>query len=399
MNLLRVIVVVLLLGLIGLFGCGGPDWSLIDLSRPMEPRLTQFGFALPYPIWAAPIEMSERVYSAITPLTAERLIPIILQIDSTGLVSGMAPLVPTDSETIDRYGPFLERYRFEPGQINGAISPMALLVEIQTNSFSTQPIVRFPVGPNRVIRRYDHYLRALKVLGVEVPAIESFPAYNYEFKPGSSRGEYPIKLFRVDLDSLGEVLAIESVRETSPDFSDQIMSAINWGEYTPLRIDGRAIESSSYLVLSLYPTIKYPTLPTYRGVGDQTLWGQVRVMLVPDTTGLILPAAPLRDWSGLVVDSFYQGMTPDLVSGRATIGVTGRCRIRKIAPDFFRAGHLLHQRANGVKFYPARRLDGSPLAFDGLVYLRYIDKARVRIWFDWLGELDPGPPLQVAEPQ
>ncbi|MCP4544449.1 MAG: hypothetical protein GY832_45640, partial [Chloroflexi bacterium] len=196
---------------------------------------------------------------AVVPKEAEQVIPVALTIDVSGRILGMTAMDVVDSAYLNRYGVFLEQYVFEPGLIDGAVSPMSLLVELQIGSVTAKPIIRFPVDPNRDIRDGDLYWRALAVLGVDVPTLVRFPSYNYEFKTVYRWRRYPFKVYRVDLDSTGKVLGNEIVLETGPEFSRQIQSAIHWGEYAPLRVNGRAVASSSFLVVSLYPMVDYPS--------------------------------------------------------------------------------------------------------------------------------------------
>lgn len=397
----KFIVVAGLLGLLWLLGCGGPDWSLADLSRPIAPRPSHYGFSLPYPVSAPPIEMSERVYSAIVPKEAERVIPVILNIDVSGRILSMTAQAAGDSDYLNRYGVFLEQFRFEPGLIDGVVSPMSLLVELQTGSVTASPIIRFPVDPNRDILDGDLYWRALAELGVDVPTLVRFPSYNYEFKTVYRWRRYPFKVYRVDLDSAGKVLDKELVLETGPEFSRQIRSAIHWGEYTPLRIDGRAVASSSFLVVSLYPMVDYPSAPVEPSAPIEMVpWDRARVRLLPDTIGIVLPPVPKREWSGDILDSFHQGMTPELVTGRVIIDTLGKSHVQALSTDFARARSVIIARAHDIQFFPTMGLDGVPRAFSsGMVYLRYLDKSHVRIWFRWLGGVDPGPPVQTTELQ
>ena len=390
----------MLFGLIGLFGCGGPDLSLVDLSRPIALRPTHFGFTLPYPVSATPFEMNNRIYSTIVPKEAERLVPIVLDIDATGQVCGITPVSPSDSVYSERYRPFLERYHFEPGLVGGVVSPMSLLVDVQTSNLTTEPIVRFPVDPNQTVRYYNLYWRAMGVLGIDIPTLTRFPSYNYDFYTVRSWRRYPFKLYRVDLDNVGNVLATELILETDPKFSNQIKSAIHWGEYTPLKIDGRAVESSSFLIVSLYPMVKYPAAPMDpKATSELKPWDWARVRLLPDTIGLVLPPVPKREWSGEILDSFHQGMTPELISCRVAVDTAGKNHLTAVSTDFHRARNILNARAHDILFFPAMGFDGSPRPFEDLIYLRYLNESTVRIWFNWLGGEDPGPPDQVSEPQ
>lgn len=399
MKLYQAMVAVTLVGLSGLFGCGGPNWSLVDESRAIDRRPVYLGYALPYPVSVPPLGVGGRTYGTLAPQGMKPLVSMVIQIDSLGTVTGVTPVSPGDSAYVAFYRPWLEQHRFEPGRVGDSVSSMSLLVDVLTHTFDTKPMIRFPVDPNRTINRRELYWRALELQSVEVPEIVRFPSYYYELNPKQRWRPYPLKVFRLDLDSLGQVQAVEPAFETDSKFSRQIRSAIHWGEYTPLRIDGRAVASSNFLIVSLYPMVKYPTCPIDRAVAEPTLWDRSRVMLVSDTAGVILPPVPKGAWSEVVVDSFYQGMTPELVSSRISVGLVGNGRLSQVRTDFFRASHILNQNTYKIRFFPAKRLNGSPRTFEGMVYLRYIDAANVRIWFDWLGGSDPGPPAQDPESQ
>ena len=396
MNCFRVNVVAALLGLTWLVGCGGPDWSLIDETRPLHLRPSHYGISLPYPVSGRPFVSD----TSVVPSVAERLVPLALLIDSSGRVVGIEARSPADQPYAAYYADFLEQFRFEPGLRDGQISDMTLLVELQVGAPGSEPIVRFPVDPNRAVLRSDQYWRAFAELGIEVPALVSFPSYDYRLRDSNRWRRYPFKVYRVELDSAGAVLSSEPVRATNPYYGRQIKSAIHWGEYSPLRIDGQAYRASCFLIVSLYPMVDYPSEPLFPDSSAiLSSWDRARVQLVPDTLGLLLPPVPKREWSGEILDSFHQGLTPELVSNRLVIDSSGQGRLGAISTDFHRARRVLLERSHNILFLPATRLDGSTEPFVDIVYLRYLDESNVRIWFNWLGGSDPGPPVQQSAQQ
>ena len=147
------------------------------------------------------------------------------------------------------------------------------------------------------------------------------------------------------------------------------------------------------------PIADYPAGAVDFGAAEIAPWDRVRVRLLPDTVGIVLLPVPKREWSGEILDSFHQGMTPELVSGRLTIDSVGKSHLLSAGTEFHRAHNILHARAHNIQFFPAMKLDGSRHSFEGLIYLRYLDEANVRIWFEWLGGSDPGRPAQTSESQ
>ncbi len=322
---------------------------------------------------------------------AEQLIPLSLQIDSKGHVVGITSGSPDDSRYVSYYAPYLKSLRFKPGLREEVPVAMALSVDLQVGEVGSEPIVRFPVNPNRAVTRPDLYWQAFAEHGIETPSLISFPSYDYRFGDSQRWRRYSIKIYKVDLDTAGLVTATELVRASSPEYNDQIESAILWGRYSPLRLDGRAVASTSYLVVSLYPTVKYPSRPFRGGVTDgATIWDKSRVRLLPDTIGLLAGPIPKRDWSGEILVPFYQGIITDLVSARLAVDSSGASRLTNISTDFYRARSILNMRSHNLRFFPAVDYSGIGQPYDGLVYLRNLSESNVRIWFDWLGDFDPG---------
>jgi len=379
--------VVLIWSLILTAGCGGPRRALMDESTQLYPRPSHYGLSLPYPVSEVPFVADTSLKAG----QAERLIPLSLQIDSEGRVVGITSGSPDNSRYVSYYAPYLESLRFKPGLREGVPAAMTLPIDLQVGAVGSEPIVRFPVGPNRAVTRPDLYWQAFAEHGIETPSLISFPSYDYRFGDSQRWRRYPIKIYKVDLDTAGQVTATELVQANAPEYNDQIESAILWGRYSPLRLDGRAVASTSYLVVSLYPTMKYPSRPLGDGVTEgATIWDKSRVRLFPDTIGLLAGPIPKRDWSGEIVAISHQGMIDDLVTARIAVDTMGASRLTDFSTEFYRARTILNMRSHNLRFFPAVDYSGITQPYDGLVYLRYLSESNVRIWFDWLGDFDPG---------
>lgn len=380
------VLVILVWSLVLIAGCGGPRRALIDESTQLYPRPSHYGLSLPYPVSEVPFVADTSLKAG----QAEQLISLSLQIDSKGRVVGITSGSPDDSRYVSYYAPYLECLKFKPGLREGVPAAMPLSVDLQVGAVGSEPIVRFPVNPNHAVTRPDLYWQAFAEHGIETPSLISFPSYYYRFGDSQRWRRYPVKIYKVDLDTAGQVTATELVRASSPEYNVQIESAILWGRYSPLRLDGRAVASTSYLVVSLYPTVKYPSRPLGGGVTDgATIWDKSRVRLLPDTIGLLADPIPKRDWSGEIVTISLLGMIDDRVSARVAVDTLGASRLTDFSTEFFRAQTILNTRSHERRFFPAVDMAGIARPFTGLVYLRYLSESNVRIWFDWLGDFDP----------
>ncbi len=362
-------------------GCGGFRPNLIGESTILWPRPVLYGLSLPYPLWLPEFTAD----SAVTVSQVEKLIPLRLLIDAEGRVTGQEAQTTSDSACAAYYREYLSAVRFEPGLKDGRPAPMELRTLLQMGAVGSRPHLRFPVEPNRAIVLPDLYSETLALNGVQTASMVSFPSYYYDAQEGEGWRRYPFDIFKVELDSSGDVTAAEVVRTTMPRFTDHIRSAIHWGEYMPLRIDGQARASANYLVVSLYPTVSYPTTSIDRSAGGPaTLWDTWRVRLVPDTSGLLAGPIPKQDWSGRIKEAFFSGFTDSLVSGRIAVDSAGAGRITGITTDFWKSRRVFNVKSHELRFFPAVGFDGTAYSFEGLIYLKYLDESNIRIWFNWI---------------
>jgi hypothetical protein len=382
----------LLLGTIALsilasawYGCGGLRLDLLDPARPLGPRPSHFGLSLPVPVTAS---MRLPVDTVRTGL-AERRIPTILQVDQKGRVGAVSFDSSADGLLAGKYVPYLKSLRFEPGMKEGLPSDFRLRIELQVGA-GKPPLLHFPVGPNREITRSEVFWAAMRTAGVAPARLVEFPSFYYIPSSAVTGDLYDYKTYRVELDSMGAVTGIAPVSATIQSFTDQIATAAVWARYEPMRIDGRAVSSSSYLAVALFSEADYPTtrwlaesesLPTDKE--------RLRVRLLPDTLGEMFPPVVKREWSGPIIDSAVWEPHSELISTRVVIDTTGVASLRESSLNSWRFRRMLIGRAFDRGFYPARSFSGSLIPWPGLACVRYLDSTFVKIWFDWAPVPDP----------
>jgi len=369
-------------------GCGGPRFKLLDRSAPLQPRPEHFGFCLPYPVSAMPFPAD----SLPVDFQGVLALPLTLTVDTAGKVTQVSPVVADDSAFMEHYRAFLMFLEFEPGLYNDSPTTMPLRIQLEVLEPGALPVVHYPVGPNREIVDGDLYWRALEELGVEVARLRCFPSFYYAVDRRAGWESYPYQIYRVELDSTGDVLEVELVGGTSSANNAQIRSAINWGEYRPLKIMGRAMGSSNFLVVSLLPTVDYPTLPVcVDGFDTANVWDRMRVRLLPDTVGLLAPPIPKLAWSGRIREGFIGDLPADLLSARICVDSEGGSVVERISSDNWRWRRVFTTNAHNRRFFPAIDFAGRPRPWCGLVWVRYLDNSNARIWFSWAPQTDPGP--------
>ena len=364
-----------------LSGCaGGIRPNLIDKSTPLAPRTSHYGFSLPYPYYMPKykVDTSVALVSNGLPLNVR------LTVDTSGAVTSIATADPARAEELAPYRNYLMQTRFRPGLIDTLPTVSRITIQLLADSLSGPPAVAFPVEPNRSIAAPSLYWQSMAERDIEPARLVSFPRYYYEFQNDSFWRKYPFMVFRVELDSTGDVLEALPVSSPGSAFVDQIRTAIHWGEYAPGRVNGRAVASSPYLIISMIPMVDLPAPAVTVDSDDrEDSFDRFRVRLVPDTAGVVLPPILKRLWSGPIGDRFHQGGPEDIIPGRVRVDSLGIVRSLNLFTDFWKARGLVAAKARDDTFYPAFGLDGTARSSTGSIFIEYTDESNVRIWFDW----------------
>jgi hypothetical protein len=363
-----------------LVSCGGPRLSLEGGSRPLHARPSHFGITLPYPKKVPPY-----AGDSLPPVAgAEFLLPLHLLVDAKGRVKTVAAESAGDSAFAKGATRFFRSIKFVPGLRNGKRDSITVRVLLQVGGGGAGPLVRFPVGPDFQVDDSELYWAAFAELGYRTACLRRFESYYFLLDPDKTWREYEYQVFRVDLDSTGDVVAVELNTATTRSFIDQIKSAINWGEYEPMTIHGRPVASSNFLVVLFLPTIAYPTLPVdFSKMDSSSVWDRLRVHLFPDTLGVMAPPIPKQDWSSKISEKFFSGMIPDLISGRIQVDTAGISGIDNLSNEYWKARRILVKSSLEKLSFPALDFSGKPRPWRGLVYLKYLDDSNVQVWFDW----------------
>lgn len=363
-----------------LVSCGGPRPVLEGGSRPLHARPSHFGITLPYPKKVPPY-----AGDSLPPVAgAEFLVPLHLLVDAKGRVKTVAAESAGDSAFAKGATRFFRSIKFVPGLRNGKRDSVTVRVLLQVAGGGAGPLVRFPVGTDFQVDDSELYWAAFAELGYRSACLRRFESYYFLLDPDKTWREYEYQVFRVDLDSTGDVVGVELNAATTHSFIDQIESAINWGEYEPMTIHGRPVASSNFLVILFLPTVAYPTLPLdFRKMDSISVGDRLRVHFLPDTLGVMAPPIPKQDWSTKISEKFFSGMIPELISGRIRVDTTGISRIDNLSNEYWKARRILVKSSLEKLFFPALDFSGKPRIWSGLGYLKYLDDSNVQVWFDW----------------
>ena len=360
--------------------------ALVLLCLPLTPLLAgerpeHYGVVLAYPSRLPadyPLLSSRH-------LPGETAMPLLVDIDSTGAVTGLTVAAASDSSLLRRYDACLREIVFTPGMREGRTVGQSLPVIVRIIPDVGFARLYFPVDSVGHIEDIDLYAMALRRNGAAMPDIQRFGSYYYAPPAGDTSRLPKYVLVKLALGADGRPASIDHLLGSAHRYTDQILTAINWGEYVPPVVDDQQVSSEAFLAIMLFPDVSYPTCVLEKGDDSLSLTDRLRVRLLPDTVGLLSRPAPLHaPFDGLypVPRESLLGLTR--VGARISIDTLGRSTLVKAAGDGERLCGLLESMVNRLRFSPALDYAGRPVPFEGLLHVGYVDSMMIRIQYSWL---------------
>src|SRR5690606_18864864 len=179
-------------------------------------------------------------------------------------------------------------------------------------------------------------------------------------------------------------ISISPVRSTYSGFDALIPIACNWASYRPARVDGRAVPSTVFVLVSYFPDLSYPTRPLDRSNNTLvSLHEATRVRLLCDTLGPLSAALPRFPAD----DSLLMDGNPGIANGEGTvlclIDTLGRPRAARVAATG-RMQPRMQRFVSQLKFFPALDHIGRPISSMVPMRLRFLGSEYVRVDVLWI---------------
>ena len=278
----------------------------------------------------------------------------------------------------------LKRMQFYPGRVGDRPVNQNLPATLILGPKKYQRKIIFPVDSSGQVSDPDLYWRGMMLNSIELPSLERFPSYFLDIDLKDTSTDLNYLLVRVDLDNAGRVISYEKLHSGARQFTDQILAAVNWADYTVPFSDTDS-SRSVYLRIALYNHVPYPTIKLEFPVDSLPLPERERVKLFPDTVGLMFKPIPTRYQS----DGIYSLLGGRLANADTmyvliSIGASGL--VTSFNP--VGSGVVLRNKylklARWLRFYPARDFSGKARSFSGIARLEYQGSTKIRIRFLWL---------------
>ncbi|MFH2049044.1 MAG: energy transducer TonB [bacterium] len=355
---------------------------MINLSLMAEAnRPGIYGFAPSYPE-KVPEIFSSDVKSPS--LTRETEFILLLTIDNNGKVSDINVADDKDHQAGEYARQFLTNCSFVPALLNNNKVTSILPIKFRINPRIQTPDFKFPIDSEFNIADPDFYYYTFGFNNISLPEINYFPKYFCNIDWNDSLDLYPYILLRLDLDEKGEVKNVKEILSTYSNYTTTLMSASLWSEFIPAKVNDSNIACSSYLLISLFPQIYYPTQKYYNNQSDTlSIHDKTRLKIIPDTINIIQKPIPRSVEGDNIRISNIPRRLIDTLGLYVTVDTSGMAKIiraGKTSKDTYR---IMHEVFSRVKFYPAIGFDGKPVKYDGLLQLIINGSEKVRIKYLW----------------
>ena len=354
---------------------------LIVQSIAAEPPLYQgYSLAVPKISQTPPTDISMPI------LRKETFFNVIVSVTENGETKSLNFSQDLSPQVEEYLSSILSRIEYQPAAYLGSKRSCQLpLIIIAKPRFRNSEVV-YPISSNFEVSDNFLYYEALRLNKFELPEILTFPQYYCSFKRSDSLKILPYVLVKLSLDAAGNVSESENFSASfkAEAFSIQIKSASLWSKFSPLKIEGIARPSDCYLLVLFLPQLHYPTKKITAQVRDTSHWAENwRVLLLPDTVGLMVPPLPLELNIGSITIKKQRHLTGEII---ATISIDSLGKARVISTD--RKGAKYHQAiktaVSSVGFFPAMNFRGKPQKFIGKARFQFTRSAKVRVEYLWL---------------
>ena len=297
---------------------------------------------------------------------------------------------PTDRpEIIDGVLASIRNIDFSPAKYNDENIPFILPASLEFTLAGHRPNANFmlPGWPAGGSITEDLIYQSLQLNGLIPAAVRRIPPYYCVYPDSLNKGDYPFAVYRVDLDSIGNVDNVELINGTYPHLAELFFSVLLHSEYIPGSYNGESIPFSLYVTVRFFERINYPTLPWPPGAegnGDFS-YEFHRISVKPYPDSIVCPPMPTNLYMGGIIQDkivpYDDSLVIDIrVDTLGNVSLTGY-RNSAGAP----AAGIAKKALKTLKYLPARDINGKKVPFAGRIGLIFKENSKnIRMVAEWL---------------
>ncbi len=229
-----------------------------------------------------------------------------------------------------------------------------------------------------------------KTLGVNNfgPAtINKIDQYFCYFNRNVDYADYPYAVFRVELDSSGQVDDVETIFSNHKHYSEMFSSILLYADYQPAKFEEQKIASNVFVTVRFFQKLSYPAEiwpPSYEKELDFS-YEYHRISIRSYLDSIVNPPFPANLVNGGIVQKTDISFI-DTVLVAVRIDTLGKIASSKYSAHYsLVAGEISKATLKKLKYLPARDINGNKIDFDGQLTLIFKNNSNnIRIVSNWL---------------
>jgi len=283
----------------------------------------------------------------------------------------------------------LNNIDFSPGRYLDKEIPVILPARLGfiTERYRARARLKLPHNSKTDTKNRELIKKTLELNKFSPASIKKIPSYFCRFKGNVNYSDYPFAVYKIELDSSGQLENIETIYSNHQHYSDMFSTILLYAEYEPAKFKDNPIASNIFVTVRFFHRLAYPAEvwpPSYPEELDYS-YEYHRISFRPYLDSIINPPFPANlAGGGIVQDNYVRFADTIQVSVRIdTLGDIAYSRYRS-------PSHSLVDKISGpvlekLKYLPARDLRGNKVAFEGNLTLIFKSNSKnIRVISNWL---------------
>ncbi len=285
----------------------------------------------------------------------------------------------------------LKNIDFSPGKYLSKNIPTILpaRLEFVTKRYKPRAELKLPYDFKSKISDRRLIDKTLKINNFGPASVTKIPSYFCRFDRNVSYDDYPYAVFRVGLDSSGQVEDIETIFSNHKHYSEMFSSILLYADYQPAKFEEQKIASNVFVTVRFFQKLSYPAEiwpPSYEKEFDFS-YEYHRISFLPYLDSIVNPPFPKNLVTGGI--NYEKDINfNDTLQVALLIDKRGKV----IGPKFMTPSSQMSEKIcksvlKKLRYLPARDKNGNKIDFNGQLTLIFKNNSNnIRIISNWLKE-------------
>ncbi len=283
----------------------------------------------------------------------------------------------------------LSNIDFSPGRYLDKEIPVILPARLEfiTERYRDNVWLKLPYNSKTNAKNRELINKTLEINKFSPASIKKIPSYFCRFEWDANYNDYPFALYRIELDSSGQIYDIETIFSNQKHYSDMFSNVLLYAEYKPAKFEDKAIASNIFVTVRFFQRLSYPVEvwpPSLEKELDFS-YEYHRISFRPYLDSIINPPFPANLAGGGIMQKENIQFV-DTIQVAVKIDTLGNIAHSKYRSPYFSVADKVSKSVlKKLKYLPARDLRGNKVIFEGKLILIFRNNSKnIRVISNWL---------------